>query len=305
MRLLRSLLLFCFALTALPAFTQDWKGGQGRLEGKVVDSDGKPLEGVNVRLDLPGRGGTTLKTDKKGHWAILGLADGTWNLDFQFPGYVMKKISAPVSEGNRIPPIDTKLAKVEATGPPPEVTAALQDGDNEYKAGHYPEARASYEKLLAMRPDLGKALQMQIARCYKMEGNITAEIEHLQTASTLSPGDADIKTLMAMEALNGGLMDQASELFKQVDESTIKSPDVFYNIGVAFLNKGKSDEAITYFGKAITLDPNYVDGYFQRGLTYFGMQKLPEAKADFQKVMTLAPQSPQAETAKKALASIK
>jgi tetratricopeptide (TPR) repeat protein len=305
MRFLRCFSLFCFTLAALPAHAQDWKGGSGRLEGKVVDADGKPIEGVAVKLELPGRGGTTLKTDKKGHWAILGLTDGNWNLDFQAPGFVMKKISAPVSEANRIPPIETKLEKAQAAGPPPEVTAALQEGDDQYKAGHYPEARAAYEKLLAMRPDLAKALQMQIARCFKMEKNIPAELEHLKAASDLSPGDADIKTLMAMEAVDAGLMDQAVELLKQVDESTIKSPDVFYNIGVSFLNKGKSDEAITYFTKAVTLDPNYVDGYFQRGLTYFGMQKTAESKADLQKVVTLAPQSPQAETAKKALASMK
>ena len=69
--------LVAAALTlAAPAFAQDWKG-MGRLEGRVLDPDGKPLPDVTVKLNLPSRGGgTTIKTDKKGHWAIGGIASG-------------------------------------------------------------------------------------------------------------------------------------------------------------------------------------------------------------------------------------
>jgi tetratricopeptide (TPR) repeat protein len=196
--------------------------------------------------------------------------------------------------------VDTRAQDAEAHGKADEAKALHQEA-----RAHFEEARSNYEKLLALRPDLGKAIQMQIARCYKMLGNIPTELEHLQAAADLNPGEADIRTLMAMEALDGGLMDKATEFLKAMDESSVKSPDVFFNIGVSFLNKGHQPEAVTYFTKAVTLDPNYVDGYFQRGLTYLGMQKLAESKADFQKVMTLAPGSPQAETAKKALATLK
>jgi Flp pilus assembly protein TadD len=304
MRLLRTVTLVGCALLSVQAFAQDWKG-QGRLEGRVLDPDGKPIEGAAVKLELPKRGGTELKTDKKGHWAILGLADGTWNIDVSATGFTTKRISAPVASETRIPPLETKLAKAQAQGPPPEVADAVKNGDEAYKAGRYADARAEYEKLLALRPELGKPLHMQIARCYKMEGNYPKELEHLQAALDTSPGDSDLKTLMAMEALEGGLMDRAAELLKNVDDASIKSPDIFYNIGVSFLNKNKPDEAVRYFTKAVTLDPNYVDGYFQRALTYLGLQKMAECKADFQKVLALTPQGPQAETAKKALEQLK
>ena len=45
-------------LLAGPALAQDWKG-MGRLEGRVLDADGKPLPDVSVKLNLPSRGGGT------------------------------------------------------------------------------------------------------------------------------------------------------------------------------------------------------------------------------------------------------
>ena len=62
---------------------------------------------------------------------------------------------------------------------------------------------------------------------------------------------------------------------------------------------------IVVITKAITLDPTYADGYFRRGLAYMGVGKMAEAKADFNKLLELQPTGPQADVAKKALASIK
>ena len=75
--------------------------------------------------------------------------------------------------------------------------------------------------------------------------------------------------------------------------------------GDSKISPNKPDEAITYFTKAITLDPTYADGYFRRGLAYMGVGKMAEAKADFNKLLELQPTGAQADLAKKALASIK
>jgi tetratricopeptide (TPR) repeat protein len=304
MRLLSIVAVAGCALLPLPAFAQDWKGGTGRLEGRVMDQDGKPIENASVKLDLPGRGGTELKTDKKGHWAYLGLTDGTWNVDMSAPGYVTKRISAPVSADQRIPPIDIKLQKAVPQGPSPE-EVALKQADSDFQAGKYAEARANYEKLLPVLPNQAAAIQMRIARCYKGEGNVPAEIEHLQTVASQTPDNAEIYSLIAQEALQAHLTDKADEALKKIDDASIKDPNVFFNIGVGYLNAGRAEDAVTYFTKSVTLDPNYADGYFQRGLTYLGLQKFAECKADLQKFLALQPDSPQAETAKKALASIK
>jgi len=305
--LVHRFVLVVAALTlAGPVLAQDWKG-MGRLEGRVLDSDGKPLPDVTVKINLPSRGGgTTIKTDKKGHWAIGGIASGAWEVDLAAPGYAVKKITINLpSESARVAPVDVKLDKAAPTGPPPEVREALEKGDAAFKEGRFADARAEYEKLLAMRPDLANTLYRQIAFTYSREGNYAKSVEYLDKLVQSDPADTNLKLLAAQEALRGGLLDKGLELLKGIDDSSIKEPEVFYNVAALLLNAQKPEEAIRYLTKAVTVDPAYVDGYFQRGLAYLGLQKTAEAKADFQKVVELAPAGPQAETAKKALQQLK
>jgi tetratricopeptide (TPR) repeat protein len=291
---------------AAPAFAQDWKG-MGRLEGRVLDPDGKPLPDVTVKLNLPSRGGgTTIKTDKKGHWAIGGIASGAWQIDLEAPGYAVKKITLNLpTESARLAPVDVKLEKAAPTGPPPEVREALEKGDAAFKEGRFAEARVEYEKLLALRPELADTLYRQIAFAYSREGNYAKAVEYLDKLVQSDPGNASLKLLAAQEALRGGMLDKGLDLLKGIDDSSVKDPEVFYNVAALLLNAQKPEEAIRYLTKAVTVDPAYVDGYFQRALAYLQLQKTPEAKADFQKVIELAPAGAQAETAKKALQQLK
>ena len=86
------------------------------------------------------------------------------------------------------------------------------------------------------------------------------------------------------------MLDRGLELLKGIDEATIKSPDLFFNIGVNFLNANQPEQAITYFTKAITLDPAYADGYFRRALAYVQTNRVAEARADLGKLLELAPE---------------
>jgi Flp pilus assembly protein TadD len=302
----RSLFVAVALALAVPALAQDWKGS-GRMEGRVFDAEGQPLAGVSVKLNLPARGGgTTVKTDKKGRWAIGGITSGAWQIDFEVPGYVVKKVSVNLpSESARLPPMEVKLEKSAPAGPPPEVREALERGDAAFKAGRFAEARAEYEKLLALRPDVAEMLNRQIAFTYSREGNYAKAVEYLEKVLQANPADQELKLLTAQEALRAGMLDKGLEMLKGVDDSAIKDPEVFYNVAALLLNAQKPQEAIGYLDKAIAVDPSYVDGYFQRGLAYLGQGKAAEAKADFNKVIELAPNGPQADTAKKALAQIK
>jgi len=302
----RSLLVAAALLLAGPALAQDWKG-MGRLEGRVLDPDGKPLPDVSVKLNLPTRGGgTTIKTDKKGHWAIGGIAAGAWQVDLEASGFATKKITINLpSESARLAPVEVKLDKAVAAGPPPEVREALEKGDAAFKAGRFADARTEYEKLLALRPEFADTLYRQIAFTYSREGNYAKAVEYLDKLVQSDPTNVNLKLLAAQEALRAGMLDKGLEMLKGVDDSSIKDPEVFYNVAALLLNAQKPEEAIRYLTKAVTVDPSYVDGYFQRGLAYLQLQKVADAKADFQKVVELAPTGAQAETAKKALQQLK
>ena len=290
---------------AAPAAAQDWKG-MGRLEGKVFDQGGAPIAGASVKLARASDGGgTTVKTDKKGRWAIAGIASGTWNADIEASGFVPKKISVELpSEAARLAPLEVKLEKA-ATGPPPEIAAALEKAEADFQAGRYAEARAGFEKLLALRPDAATTIHQRIGFTYIQEKQHEKALEHLQKVLDADPANSVVRLIMAQAALEGGMLDRGMELLKGIDESTIKSPDLFFNVGVNFVNANRPEEAIAYFTKAVTVDPAYADGYFRRGLAYLGAGKAAEAKADLTKFLELQPSGAEADLARKALAQIK
>ena len=97
------------------------------------------------------------------------------------------------------------------------------------------------------------------------------------------------------------MLDRGLELLKGIDEATIKSPDLFFNIGVAFLDANQPEQAIVYFTKAIAVDPRYADGYFRRALAYIQTDRIAEARADLGTLLALAPDGPQADAACKTL----
>jgi tetratricopeptide (TPR) repeat protein len=302
-RLAASLLALLVGASSVAA--QDWKG-LGRLAGKVADDAGAPLEGVSVKLDLPERGGgTTITTDKKGRWALLGVAAGSWNIDFSLAGYAPKAITVQLpSESARIPSIDVKLEKAGPTGASPDLAKVAAEADAAYKAGRWSDARAEYEKVLAQKPDLAGLAEQQIGFTYIQEKRFPDAVDHLEKAVAADPSNQSLRAIAAQAALEGKLIDRARALLTGLDRSKITQPDVFYNMAVNFLNGGDAASAIEYFGEAIRVDPTHVEAHYRRGLGYLGQGKNAEAKADFQKVLELSPQGPMADMARKALALI-
>jgi tetratricopeptide (TPR) repeat protein len=303
-RMVRGALAVSLAFAA-PALAQDWKG-MGRVEGKVFDEKGAPITGASVKLARASDGGgTTLKTDKKGRWAIAGIAAGTWNADIEASGYAPKKISFDLpSEAARLAPLQVTLEKAQS-GPPPEIAAALEQAEADFQAGRYAEARAGFEKLLVLRPEVATTVHQRIGFTYIQEKQYDKALEHLQKVLDADPSNSVVRGIMAQAALEAGMLDRGMELLKGMDESAIKSPDIFFNIGINFVNANRPDDAIVYFTKAVTLDPAYADGYFRRGLAYLGAGKAAEAKADLNKYLELEPTGAQADLARKAVAQIK
>ena len=302
----RMMPVLVLAALATPVLAQDWRG-TGRMEGRVLDESGAPLEGVSVKAALPERhGATTMKTDKKGRWVLGGIAAGTWNFDFQLDGYMTKQISVKLpSEGSRMAPVEVKLAKAAPTGPPPEVKAALEKAEVAFQERRFPEARVEFEKLLTLLPAQASTIHQRIGLCYYAEKNYKDALPHLEQAFAAQPDNVQIRAITAQAALGAGMTARGRELLAGIDESTIKDPSTFFNIGLDFVGAGNTEEAISYFTKALALDPNDLEAHYQRGLGYVHLGKMEAARADFKKILELAPTSPQADMAKKALEQIK
>ena len=69
-----------------------------------------------------------------------------------------------------------------------------------------------------------------------------------------------------------------------------KNAGAYYNQGVACLEKGENDAAISDFTKAIEKNPGYAMAYFYRGRAYLGKGEHDQALSDLDKAIELNPQ---------------
>lgn len=297
-----TLLVVVAALIASAAHAQAWRG-MGRLAGKVTDEQGKPLEGVTVKLDLPGSGGTQAKTNQKGEWAIGGIARGTWNVDFDKPGYDTVRITVLVEELTRVPPIETRL-KPSAPDPNVVIQGELVKAAQLLNEQKFAEARAVYESILAKYP---QAYQVEplVARTYYGEKQFDKAIEHLKIAVDKMPAAIENKLLLGNILIERGRPDEGRQVLASVDDSAVKDPATFVNVGISLLNQSKPEEAFVYFEKAIARFPQSGEAYYYRALVRLQKGDAAAAKADLQKFLELAPNAPEAAAARKALEQIK
>ncbi|MFW6136949.1 MAG: tetratricopeptide repeat protein, partial [Candidatus Aminicenantaceae bacterium] len=74
-----------------------------------------------------------------------------------------------------------------------------------------------------------------------------------------------------------------------------------YNVGEIFFSNQKIGQAITYFQKAVDINPDYSPAYLRMGYAYLNQNNTDSAKEYFEKFLELDPDSPEAPTVKNIL----
>ncbi|MFQ6031788.1 MAG: carboxypeptidase regulatory-like domain-containing protein, partial [Candidatus Zixiibacteriota bacterium] len=90
MKKLHVFLLLVPLVFFLAGLAYSQSGSTGAIEGKVVDEEGKPLPGVEVKLSSPDLiGGTQVKvTNNEGKFRFVALPRGTYVVEASLPGFV-------------------------------------------------------------------------------------------------------------------------------------------------------------------------------------------------------------------------
>ncbi len=319
----RSVILAAFAaatLLAASASAQDWRGGKARVEGIVKSSKGEPVEGckVSLRWGRSTHGGPDLTTDKKGRWAIFGLVGGSWDVDFEAPGYAAKKISVELQESGRNPAVDVQL---EPQGSAPaaaaqqqailvggkkvskETAEAIEAGNAALSANQFAVARESYLKALAELPDNSPLLQ-RIAAAYLAEGNADEALRYARQVTDKDPVEANAWRMIAEIELQRGNLEAGSAALEKVPAEKITSAQPYLNIGILWINRKNPEQAEPALDKAIAIQPGLAEAYYYRGLTRMQQKKNAGARADFQKALELAPDGADAKDIRDLLKSI-
>ncbi len=270
-----------FLLTAMFIFPQDYTGS-ARIMGYVYDEQGKPIEGVTVKLfSLLAEGGFDVKTDKAGKWVAAGIRGGKWNIDFELPGYMPKKISVQVKSTRRNPPIEVRLKKAKGLVVSEGLKDVLKRGDDLYDEGKFQEAIQVYEEILGRFPN-AFIINTNIGNCYFSQKEYDLAIEYYQKVLAEAPDDAKMLIAVGNCYSNKGESEKAMEWYNKIEFDEIDDPLVLYNIGTSFYNISKLDMALKYYQRAVELQEDFLDALYQLGLTYLSLQENEQAIKTFE-----------------------
>jgi len=296
-------LTFTILLAGL-AFSQSYRG-QGRLTGIVTDQDGKPIEGVRVKLfSVKAAQGLEVMTDAKGEWKAMYIRGGAWNIDFDKAGYAPKKISTSIQESFQNPPVQTKLQKIEGLIITEELKAALSEGNKLSEEKKYEEAIAVYDKLLSQNPD-AYIIAKNIGNCYFELQKYDKAEEYYRKVLEKDPTNAEIMLLIGNCYTNRGEKDKAMEWYGKIEFEKIIDPTVLFNIGSSFYSQSKYEEALKYYKRAVEIQKDFLDAIYQLGLTYLAMGNNAEAIATFESYLKYDADSPKANQVKNFLDFLK
>jgi len=268
------------------AWAQGYKG-QGRFSGTVADNQGNPLEGVKVKLFcVRGQSGFETETDKEGEWKANYVRGGPWNIDFEKPGYMPKKISAQINEFAKNRPIEVKLEKIEGLAITDAIKADLVKGNALFDEGKYEEAIAAYQNILTASPE-AYIIFKNIGNCYfQMQKYAEAEAAY-QKILEKDPQNAEAMLLIGNSYANRGENDTAMEWYNKIDFEKITDPMVLFNIGSTFYKQSKLDQALKYYRRAVELQADFIDAIYELGLVHLAMNNTADAITAFESYLKL------------------
>jgi predicted Zn-dependent protease len=281
-----ALILLCVLLAATASAQPK---GNARINGKILDDQGKPAQAVAVRAVKVGDSQVMeAKTNEKGEWTMNGLTTGGWNFEFLKDGFDPQRMTLQIAE-NRNPPVDMKLTKAApVVDPNVELQAEMKKAVELQQAGKLPEARKVIEDLIVKYPSAFR-LNAFVAQTYEAEKNFDKAIEHMKIVVEKEPADIDMKMFLAELYVQKGSRDEAQKMLASIDMTQVKDPTLFINLAIGSINAGKADDAIATLDMVGKQFPAQANVLYYRARAYIVAKKMAEAKADLEKFVSTAP----------------
>ncbi len=310
----------------------------GRISGKVVNKEGKPIPGSKVNLKRIDRNWSKdLFPDKNGNYLQVGLEPKDFAMTVSAEGYVDYKetpVKIPLADVivkniTLLTPAEARTQGVAGAGtqavpddPGAALDAAGRDAFNLaiplYNEGNYEEAlphvASAYKTLVEAKDKLkdeqAKAeLAPEILKIERVLGICMAQAGAKKEAAepyltkALERNPKDERVIAALIETSKAKQDAVAEqkYGAMLEGLQGPNPDVIYNKGVEAFNAGKSKEAKVQWLKALEIAPTYGEAHFMLAMVEFGENNLRGTKMHLEKYLEVAPTGKNAATAKEML----
>jgi len=303
-RMLTNLMAMAILVLAVPAFAQT-----GRVQGKVVDEAGKPVDGAKITVSaVPDSGGQKWEatSDKNGNYII-----GTLPKSGQYLVVATKEkvgtdeARAAVKLGNFTSLNFTLSSKARVSEEQAKQNAAIKkyfdDGVAAANAGNHQAAVDAFTSAVCAMPTC--------ADCYYNIGVSQTQLKKeaeaeaaFRKAIELRPAYPEAYNALASLYTSQRKMDLAAEASSKAVELSSSATgggnaDSLYSAGVGLWNANKFAEAQSAFEGAIKVNANHADSHFMLGKVFLNLGKLPEAAGEFQSYLKIEPSGKNAKEA--------
>jgi tetratricopeptide (TPR) repeat protein len=309
----------------------------GRISGKVLNKEGKPIPGAKgnlKRIDI--NWSKDLTVDMNGKFLQVGLEPKEFLLTVTAAGYAEFKETVKIPVGDVLTRNITLLTFAEAQA---QVVAAggPQGVPNDPGAILNAEGRDAFNQAIPLYNEgkFAEALPF-VEKAYKSLTEAKDKLKDEQAKADLAPELLKIERVLGLCIARAGAKKEDAEPFllkalerNPKDESVLHglvetskaktdkaaekkytdmleslhgpNPDVAYNKGVEAFNAGHPKEAKTHWLKALEIAPTYAEAHFMLAMVEFGDNNLKGTKQHLQKYLELAPTGKNAATAKEML----
>ena len=205
-----------------------------------------------------------------------------------------------IKKANEIAP-DNKLVKNQMNAIESDyLVSTYNDATNAYEAGNYEKAIDLY---LKVKPQTKESV-LGIAAAYQALGNNDKAIENYNLAMSIDNADANIPYYIAAIYANSNDLEKAEQftkiaLNKNPMHSQAKELDAYIvskksegllEQAVKFYEDENYNDAITLFGKIISVNPKDSTLYYYRALSYDALKNYQYAINDYLEAVKLSPQ---------------
>ncbi len=301
----KTLLAFAAGLMSLVLFLP--AQFQGRLEGRVIDASGSPLEKVQVSI-VSVRTSTMhyeSMTDEEGKFFQVGLLPGYYQITFTKSGFMPKSTEVRVRIAE-VTKIEVKLDTADqlVMKSVSEADRIFLRGNKLYAETKYAEAAAAYlDAIKLAAANWGYHLNLGLA--YKKMDKSDEALAAFRQAVELAPESFSANKELGEALARSGAFEEAKASYLKAVDLSPDDPDAHFNLGACLLNTGESEAALGHFEKTVELKPDYAEAHYQLGTLYVGQNKVAEAVQSLEKFLSLAPNHAQAPVAKQLLDFLK
>ncbi len=155
------------------------------------------------------------------------------------------------------------------------------------------EAIEQFNIATRTKPDFFPA-NLNLANALYRTGQHEKALEQYAKALMLRPGSAIAHYGVGQSLVNMDMADKALEIYVKLTGDSPDSAGTMRYMGNVMQKTGHHSEAISYFKKAMALEPGVSSNYFRTALSLAALEKFEDAKHQLAKSLSLRPDYPEA-----------